>query len=199
MLIGIIAEEQNDIDVLNKITAKLIQKQQFAFKYFIGHGCGRVRRKCSAWATNLLKRGCNHIVIIHDLDENDEKQLRDEIDSLIRSVALKAYLILIPVKEIEAWLLADSEAIRKAFSMDKTPKVPKAPEKVLRPKENLRDIVWKYSKKRYVNTIHNVKIAEYALIKKLNICESFTPYPIFINKIFKREGHKGGKKCTILT
>lgn len=90
MLIGIIAEERNDIDVLNKITGKLVEARRFAFKQFIGHGCGRVRKKCSSWARNLLKRGCNHLVIVHDLDVNIENELRTELTALIQDVPFRA-------------------------------------------------------------------------------------------------------------
>ena len=185
MLIGVIAEDRSDIEVLYALTCKLAESSQFSFKPFAGGGCGMLRRKCTAWAENLLSRGCTHLVVIHDLDNNNEIKLRQEIMQQVKGIRFKRYIILIPVREIEAWLLADPEAIQTVFSLRKMPKVPKSPESILSAKEKLRDIVWQCGQKRYVNTIHNRKIAEHATLARLQICKSFTPYPAFIKQVFK--------------
>jgi hypothetical protein len=55
------------------------------------------------------------------------------------------------------------------------------PEKIPEPKEFLRDLVWKLSDKttRYVNTVHNVKIAENLTISALRKCKAFLPLEKF--------------------
>ena len=59
--IGVIAEEHNDVEVLLEYTAKLIARSSFSFARFVGHGCGAVRRKCRAWAENLVQtRVCRY-------------------------------------------------------------------------------------------------------------------------------------------
>ena len=181
MRIGVIAEEQNDVDVLRELTSKLTNENTFSFKKFVRHGSGALRRKCVAWADNLLIRGCTHLVVLVDLDDNNEEELRLELTNSVRHRGFDAYVILIPVREIEAWLLADAKALQNVFAMVKMPKVPKSPEAIRRPKEKLRDIVWNATKKRYLNTIHNKKIAAASRISKLRICKSFRPYPLFIN------------------
>ncbi len=180
MLIGVIAEETNDVDVLYEFTCKLVGQHRFSFKQFVGHGCGKLRRKCSAWAEDLLRRGCTEVVVMHDLDENDETGLRRELTEAIKNIGCEAYVILIPVHELEAWLLADAVAIQKVFGLAKLPRIPARPETVLHPKEKLRDIVWQGSRKRYVNTIHNRKIAAASRISMLTVCPSFSAYPRFV-------------------
>lgn len=180
MEIGIIAEENNDVEVIYEVTCKLIDESRFSFKKFVAHGCGRLRRKCTAWAENLLLRGCDHLVVIHDLDNNDEMELRKQLTHSINDIGFTGYVILIPVKEIEAWLLTDPKALQKVFHMAKMPKLPLDPEGIERPKEKLRDVIWKTTRKHYVNTIHNRKIAAVSRISKLKICRSFHPYPKFI-------------------
>lgn len=176
-----IAEEQNDIDVLYAFTCKLISESSFSFSKFIGHGCGKLRRKCRAWSHVLFQRGCSHLVVIHDLDTNDEGCLRQELEDSIEGINFIDRVILIPVYEIEAWLLSDPLAIKDTFSMSKLPRISKHPETIRNPKEYLRDIVWKYCKKYYINTIHNKKIAEEIRIERLSVCCSFAAYPEFLN------------------
>jgi hypothetical protein len=180
MVIGIIAEETNDVDVLYHLTCKLIKESSFSFKRFVGHGCGKLRKKCSAWARNLLARGCSHLIVVHDLDDADLTILHLELEAAISHVAFGASLILIPVREMEAWLLADANAVATAFNLKKTPKCPSNPEEVLDPKKKLGEIVWASGKKQYVNTIHNAKIAKEMSIPELNKCKSFLPFPKFV-------------------
>jgi len=180
--IGVIAEEYDDIDILYELTCKLASENEFSFTKFVGHGCGKLRRKCTAWSHNLVKRGCSHLVVIHDFDSNDEHSLREELEESVRGIAFTGHLILIPVYEIEAWLLSDPLALKQTFSMSKTPKVPAHPERVRDPKEHLRDIVWKHCKKYYINTIHNRKIASEIRIERLSVCPSFSSYPEFVDR-----------------
>jgi hypothetical protein len=180
MIIGVIAEENNDVEVLYELTRKLTDDHAFSFKKFVGHGCGALRRKCRAWAVNLLRRGSTHLVVLHDLDMNDENQLRSELEHCVQDIGFEGYVILIPIREIEAWLLGDARALKSVFNMSKMPKVPTNPEAIERPKEKLRDIVWKAASKRYVNTIHNSRIAAACRISRLLVCKSFRPYPKFI-------------------
>ncbi|MCK4792189.1 MAG: DUF4276 family protein [Desulfobacteraceae bacterium] len=180
MIIGVIAEDNSDIDVLYELTCKLTKENTFSFKSFNGHGSGMIRRKCTAWAKNLFQRGCSHLVVLHDLDEYKENELRLKLRACVHNVNFKGYVILIPVHELEAWLLADAKSLKEVFHMVKLPKLPRNPEAVKRPKEKLRDIIWKATNKYYVNTIHNKKIAAACRISKVKNCKSFCPYPKFI-------------------
>lgn len=180
--LGVIAEEHNDIDVLYELTCKLTSENNFSFSRFVGHGCGKLRRKCNAWSHDLIRRGCSHLIVMHDLDNNDEDELRKELEDSVGSIAFTGHVILIPIYEIEAWLLSDPLALKQTFGMNKTPEVPAHPETVRNPKEHLRDIVWKYCKKQYINTIHNRKIARMIRVEKLSVCSSFSPYPEFLDR-----------------
>jgi len=180
MDVGVIAEEINDVEVLYELTCKLTNPRGFSFKKFVGHGCGKLRRKCGAWAKNLLQRGCSHLIVIHDLDNNDETQLRRKLLDEVRDVDFGGLVILIPIREIEAWLLADAEALRTVFRIQAPLKTPVHPETVQDPKQKLRDVVWSASRKHYVNTIHNKKIAGAMRIETLQACPSFNPYPQFV-------------------
>lgn len=182
MDIGVIAEETNGVDVLYHFTSKLINESSFSFKKFVGHGCGKLRRKCSAWARNLLARGCSHLIVIHDLDSGDLGALHKELTAAVAHVPFEASLILIPVREIEAWLLTDPQAVAAVFKLRRDPKLPSRPETLQDPKKKLAQIVWTAGKKQFVNTIHNAKIAKASRISMVKKCKSFRPFPAFAKK-----------------
>ena len=111
MKIGIIAEDNSDVAVLRELTLSLLRPHKIGFKRFVGDGCGKLRRKCGAWARILVQQGCPCVVLAHDLDTYNERDLRGALETEIRQCGAKAKLVLIPRREIEAWLLYDGQAI----------------------------------------------------------------------------------------
>ena len=186
---GVIAEENNDVDVISAITAKIVRDNSFSVAKFVGHGCGKVRRKCSAWAKNLKDKGCDLIVVIHDLDRHKESELRQDLEGKLECTEGTAALVLIPIEEMEAWLLTDGKALKAVFKMRRIPKIPKNTEAIQSPKEFLADVVSSNSKTQYLNTTHNKKLAAEIGLDSLNQCPSFTTFPPFIEKVFPKGTH----------
>ncbi len=180
--IGLIAEDDSDVSVITEIIAKYLDRNKFSIKKFVGNGCGKLKQKCDSWVENLVKRGCHHIVLIHDLDRADEGKLRKQLLDKIGEVYLDQSIVIIPIEELEAWLLAGNHAIKEVFSLEKSPVRIHNCETIESPKEHLRDLVWKMGKKRYLNTIHNIKIAEKISIHDLLRCSSFVPLDKFIKE-----------------
>src|SRR5713101_8692508 len=140
MILGIIAESPSDIAVMKVLTTKIIGIRRFGFKHFASYGSPKLRRKCKAWAADLVQRGCSCLVVVHDLDGGDEARLRAELEDRVRGIGCRAAIIVIPVQEIEAWLIADADAIRVVFRLRKQPSLPADPERIAKPKEFLRDL-----------------------------------------------------------
>lgn len=182
-IIGIIAEDKSDIEVINELIAKHLKKSNFTIKHFVGNGCGKLKQKCSSWSDNLIKRGCHHIMIFHDLDRCNEKALRTEIESKVSKEKFPNSIVVIPIQELEAWLLSDLNAIKEVFKFDETPKKTLHCETIDSPKEYLAKLVHRISKKRYINTIHNKKIAEKIDINNLSHCASYAPFDAYMKKI----------------
>ncbi len=181
MKLGIIAEDDSDVGVVSQLTRRMVRPKKIAFKRFVGNGCGKIIRKCHAWAETLVRQGCLWVVIVHDCDRNDENALRRKLEAAVAGVNSRANIVLIPVREIEAWLLFDSKAIASTFRQQrKLPRLPGDPESLQDPKKKLGEIVWKTYRKQYLNTIHNEVIAKNLDPHLLNKASSFRLYPPFV-------------------
>jgi hypothetical protein len=183
MKMGIIAEDDSDVGVLRELTLALLKPHAIGFSRFVGDGCGKLRRKCGAWAKNLVRQGCPWIVVVHDLDVYDEQQLRAQLTRAIAPAQARASVVLIPKREIEAWLLYDGAAIAKAFSESEPPRIPGNPESLPDPKKHLRDLIWKKYRKEYLNTVHNLLIAKHIKLALLKQSGSFAPHLVFTRNV----------------
>jgi hypothetical protein len=173
---GIIAEDHSDVAVVSEITRKLIRPRKLGFKSFVGNGCGKLRRKCAAWASNLVYQGCNWVLIIHDLDANDEEELRTKLTDSIQDCGAETTIVLIPKHEIEAWLMYDAAAIAAAFRESTKLPLPGNPESIRDPKKYLSELIKRKYRKTYLNTVHNTLIARHIDVSHLRQSRSFSPH-----------------------
>jgi hypothetical protein len=180
-LLGLIVEDQSDAEVVSELVRK-VAARRFGIRHYVGHGCGRIHAKCSAWARILKMQGCSLLVIVADLDS---RNLRDYSASLRQALApspIEPYTIVIPVREIESWLLADHDAITEALNLKKPVRKQANPEALLDPKKHFARLVSERSQKRviYLNTVHNKKVAQKARISMLRRCRSFKLFEQFV-------------------
>ena len=173
--LGIIAEDDSDVDVVKVLASKVLPRQTLVVRSFVGRGCGKLRSKSRYWASSLREQKCSILVLVHDLDTARLATLRAQLAEALDPSPIANSVIVIPVHEIEAWLLSDSVAIRRAFHLKKP--VPKTanPESIPRPKERLEHVVYATSRKtkRYVNTLHNGRIAAELDLNLVRRCPSF--------------------------
>ena len=172
-VIGVIAEDTSDVNVVSHILNKYLGNGGVSVKKFVGNGCGKLKQKCDSWTENLIKRGCEHILIFHDLDSNKEPELRGKLAAKVSPIKYPNSVIVIPIQEMEAWLLSDAAAIKFVFNLSKVPAKITDCESIESPKEFLRDLVWKMGKKRYLNTTHNEKLAAIMTLSNIKRCSSF--------------------------
>ena len=182
--VGVIAEDDSDVDVFKILVEKISGRQNFKVKKFVGGGCGRIKRKCLQWAKNLKLQGCKVVVLMHDLDNKDINKLKSELLKAFNPCPIKDNLIVIPIQEIEAWLLSDEDAIYTALNLKLKVRTIPNPESVFDPKKKLREIIYIKSgkTKHYLNTKHNKKIATCLNLERIRRCNSYIPLEDFIKE-----------------
>lgn len=180
--IGVLAEDDSDVAVLRELIGKLSKPKSFSIRSFVGHGCGKLRSKCRDWAHQLHLKGCTVLLLVHDLDSRRLSELRAELNRSLCPCPVSKHSIIIPVQELESWLLCDANALKIAFSLKRLPKLPGSPEAVNDPKEKLEELIWRNSGKtrRYINAVHNQKIARHVKISELKKCPAFREFCHFV-------------------
>ncbi len=183
--IGIIAEDDSDFLSARMLIKRISANNKLTAHKFLGKGCGKIKKKCNAWAKVLNKKGCGTLVLIHDSDTNNPDRLRTELKIALSPCPIQNHLICIPIQEFEAWFLSDPDAIKSGLKLRKAPSIKGLPEQIDSPKEFLGELVHRTSngEKIYINTKHNEKISQFLSIKKvLNRCPSFSSFYCFIRK-----------------
>jgi len=179
--IGVIAEDDTDVAVVRELIEKIARGKSFSIKKFSANGCGKLVGKCYQWSVQLKARGCELLIILHDLDEKQENQLRQQLESILSNSPIKRRAVVIPIKEIEAWLLSDHLAIEKAMNLKQKVEKVANPQSIADPKKCLGDLIYLKSGKvkRYL-TSDNWKIAQKIELNNIRRCSSFLPFENFI-------------------
>jgi hypothetical protein len=182
--VGIIAEDDSDVDAARVLIQRISKRDNIGIKRSVGKGCGRIKRKCLKWAETLGAKGCKYLVLIHDRDRHNIAELRGSLAAAISPSPIRPYLICIPVEEMEAWWLADPNALKRALHLDRTPKIHGLPQSIPSPKEYIGRLAKQCSQGKvlYLNTVHNPVIASHVDLSKLQKCDSFAPFFDFVKR-----------------
>jgi hypothetical protein len=179
--VGVIAEDKSDVAVIKTLIERL-RNGPISIRHFVGNGCGKIVGKSDAWSKELFRFGCKYLVVVHDLDRNNRGELEAKLKRAVAGSPISQKLVVIPVQEIEAWLLSDEIGISKFFNLKSRLKSIASPEAVQDPKEKLAKLIFQSTggKRRYVNSIHNEGIARVVSLIKLRGCASFRPLEKFV-------------------
>lgn len=188
---GFIGEDTSDYEVFIEILSKYTSRNKMSFKKFLGKGCGKISCKLTAWCEDLISDGCEYIFVVHDLDQKKMESLKTNLESKISNIKKKKnILIIIPIIEIESWLLTNSSILTNIFEFQSSPKLPTNPELLKDPKKELINIIKKHRKSHrliYIPTQHNKVIMKKLTLNDLKKCSSFLSFHNNIQslKIFK--------------
>ena len=183
-MIAVLAEDRSDADALvvlvNRISGNLncrVLRKGFS-------GCGELCRKVGSHIADFASQGATHFIICHDSDGNDPGEIREKVMAGIKpKIDLNCYehKIVVPVQELEAWLIADDEAISKVIP-SLSIGVVKQPENIDSPKEWLIRASRKgRSHPLYSPPTYNHQVARHLDIAKVEgKCGSFRELTAFV-------------------
>lgn len=109
---GLIAEDASDIEVIRRL-AKKVSGKNISAAHFVGKGCGPIKKKIAGWCKAFATKGCTQILLVHDRDRNDSAILMKQLNDILVQAPQARKLVVIPSEELEAWLLADHQAIKR--------------------------------------------------------------------------------------
>ena len=182
---ALLAEDNSDVETLRVLIRRLAHNSTLPIKGKGYGGCGEMLQKGARDIRLFAKLGHKRFVICYDADGPDPAQHRQVvIDKIIKPSghAIPSCLALVPVQELEAWILADlHQAVPKVISSWKPSAIPK-PETIASPKEHLASLSRGSNKKpRYVYAMHNSKVAEHLDLSTVaKKCPSFRPLEKFV-------------------
>jgi Domain of unknown function (DUF4276) len=183
-MFAVLAEDKSDADSLVEIIKKLLDDPSATVRQKGFSGCGELCRKASSYILHFAEQGATRFIICHDSDGNPPDEIRAKVRKALSGKAgkLKHCLIVVPVQEIEAWLIADEEAIKKVIPSMKLKSQGK-PEGIASPKEWLINQSRKgRSRPLYDPPTYNVKIAKELNTEKVSKkCPSFSELADFVS------------------
>jgi hypothetical protein len=185
---GIIAEDNSDIECLKVLIKRLAKNDSLKIKHKGYKGCANMLR--DGWKELKAYSQLSHIthfIVCYDKDDSKGQTRYEEvINKIIKPSGIKKdknkICILIPTQEIEAWILADIQAVTQIISSWQPSENFASPETIESPKEKLIKLSQvKNAKPLYDHATHNSKIFEKINLQTVkNKCPSFVELAQFI-------------------
>lgn len=151
--VGLYAEGRSDYDLLLPLIGRLLPELVVGRSFadlpdpmpIDAHGTSGGRATRIAAAIEQHWNVCTLFVIHADADGDQAaarvERVRPGLEEAGRRLGKEVpAAACVPVRELEAWMLADEEVFHRLYSAAASPRLPQDPEKVLDPKRALKDI-----------------------------------------------------------
>jgi len=180
---GILGEDKSDADTLAVIVKRLAGNPHLSVRGIGYGGSGDLLKKGARDLRALASQNFSHFIICYDADGDDPQERKLKVvQRVIYTSGLEGNLcVVIPIQELEAWILANLSCANQVFR-GWTPSDHPNPESILKPKQFLVRLSRMSNKKpRYSHATHNPRIAEYLDLEKVyQNCSSFRPLKEFV-------------------
>ncbi len=183
---AVLAEDRSDAEALVVLIKRIVDKGNISVKSKGFAGCGELRVKAASHVLNFARQGCTHFIICHDSDGDPPDSIRSKVRSSMAGkidLGEHPHCIVVPVQELEAWIIADEEAITKAIPSLVIAPVAR-PELLSSPKEWLvKESRRGRSRPLYAPATFNAKVVQHLSIGKVEgKCESFAELTQFVRQ-----------------
>lgn len=178
----VVGEDRSDVEAIKVIIKRVANQSNLTVKTKGYSGCGELLRKGAKHLRMFADLGLTHFIVCYDADRENPTDRREQAQQkIVQPSGVKNSCIVVPVQELEAWILADLSAVTNILS-SWTPASHSNPESVNDPKEHIEKLSRAANQKpRYSHATHNSKVMQHV---DLNIvykrCPSFRPLHDFI-------------------
>jgi len=180
---AILGEDPSDVATLKVLVHRLADDESLQIKVKGYGGCGEMLRKGATQLRDFQNRGCRRFIVCHDADGPDPEPKRKLVrERIIQPSGIReGYCIVVPVQELEAWILADIECASRIFSSWR-PSAIDNPERIAAPKEHLENLSREGKQKpRYSHAVHNERMARHLDLDKVSQkCPAFRRLAEFV-------------------
>ena len=176
---AILGEDRSDVEMIDALVRRIsITPNASVFKKgyqggpeLLAKGALQIR------AYNDL--GANRFIICYDADNGSPANRYSEIIHRVvkPSNVSGIFCALVPIQEIEAWILADLAAVSRVHTSWKAKQNFSSPENINNPKEVLIEMTQRHNlKPLYNNKVHNPQVAKHLSLQQLATkCPSSLP------------------------
>ena len=185
---AVIAEDRSDVSTLKVLIRRLANDQGVRIQGKGYDGCAQMLRKGAA-QLNMFSRppmSCKRFVVCYDSDRSPPNDRANEVISkvIILSGVDGSFCVVIPVEELEAWILADLQAVSRVIKSWNPDQNFPNPERERDPKEMIERLSRDSARKpRYSHAVHNEKVAAHLDLGRVaDKCPSFIPLAMFVQK-----------------
>jgi hypothetical protein len=190
-MIGIFGEDYSDFATLKEIVRSLTENRSLTINGRGFGGKGNLLNKCADHLKTFYEDGYRHFVICHDSNGDEASLIRERVHRRIvapSGIPADGCCIVVPVQEIEAWILADIRSARKIFPSWRPAPV-RNPERMTKPSRELERMSrQKNLRPRYSHPTHNPQIVQYLNLDKVaEHCPSFRPLREFVLQHFSKK------------
>lgn len=182
-MFGVIGEDKSDVESLKVLIKRIASDNSLTVRTKGFSGCGEMLRKGASHIRLFERLGMSRFIICYDADGADPDERRNVAISRIAVPAgVTDFCIVVPVQEIESWILADLSAVTNVI-LSWRPEDHGNPESVADPKEQIERMSRGANKKpRYSHATHNPIVVRYLDLDKIyQKCPSFRPLRDFVS------------------
>jgi Domain of unknown function (DUF4276) len=181
---GVIGEGDSDTETLKVLIRRLAENPRLPVKIKSFGGCSRMLKDGARQLQAFIDIGMKKLIVAYDADGHPTEQCKNLVISRIvqPSQTENICCALIPKEEIEAWILADVEALEKVCRWWRVSPVTGDPESIPNPKDHLEGLNrhWK-GKPAYSHVVHNSRVAGFLNLDTVHRrCPSFRPLKEFV-------------------
>ncbi|OJW14705.1 MAG: hypothetical protein BGO49_17105 [Planctomycetales bacterium 71-10] len=184
-MFAILAEDRSDAEALVILVKRILDREDLKIHKKGFSGCGELRRKAASHILDFARQGASRFIICHDSDGKDPGTVRKSVrDGIGGKLDLNSYrhAIIVPVQELEAWIIADAKAITSAIRSLVIADV-RQPETISSPKEWLvaQSRTGGKSRPLYAPATFNKQVAAFLDVPKVQAkCPSFRELVEFV-------------------